>query len=99
MTSAARYADAVPWEYLKSAAERSAAVAMVLQRVPPAALTEVPAHLGQMMAERGLGDSPLFAVPETVTDAEGLFPTRQSRRSGTGWPPLLPTPRPVRQWR
>ena len=74
VTSAARYADAVPWEYLKSAAERSAAVAMVLQRVPPAAMTEVPAHLGQMMAERGLGDSPLFAVPETVTDAEGLLP-------------------------
>ena len=42
VTSAARYADAVPWEYLKSAAERSAAVAMVLQRVPPAAMTEVP---------------------------------------------------------
>jgi len=74
VTSAARYADAVPWEYLKSAAERSAAVAMVLQRVPPAAMTEVPTHLGQMMAERGLGDSPLFAVPETVTDAEGLLP-------------------------
>ncbi len=74
VTSAARYADAVPWEYLKSAADRSAALAVVLQRVPPAAMTEVPAHLGQMMAERGLGDSPLFAVPETVTDAEGLLP-------------------------
>ncbi|MBK8445513.1 MAG: 50S ribosome-binding GTPase [Micropruina sp.] len=74
VTSAARYADAVPWDYLKSAAERSAALAVVLQRVPPAAMTEVPAHLGQMMAERGLGDSPLFAVPETLTDSEGLLP-------------------------
>lgn len=74
VTSAARYADAVPWEYLKSAAERSAALAVVLQRVPPAAMTEVPTHLGQMMADRGLGDSPLFAVPETVTDADGLLP-------------------------
>lgn len=74
VTSAARYADAVPWDYLRSAAERSAAVAVVLQRVPPAAMTEVPAHLGQMMAERGLGDSPLFAVPETVTDDDGLLP-------------------------
>ncbi|HOQ54308.1 MAG TPA: 50S ribosome-binding GTPase [Micropruina sp.] len=74
VTSAARYADAVPWDYLRSAAERSAALAVVLQRVPPAAMTEVPPHLGQMMAERGLGDSPLFAVPETVTDNEGLLP-------------------------
>ena len=74
VTSAARYADAVPWEYLKSAAERSAALAVVLQRVPPAAMTEVPSHLGQMMADQGLGDSPLFAVPETVTDADGLLP-------------------------
>ena len=36
VTSAARYADAVPWEYLRAAAERSAAVAVVLDRVPPA---------------------------------------------------------------
>ncbi|WP_206079884.1 GTPase [Propioniciclava coleopterorum] len=35
VTSAARYADAVPWDYLRSAAERSAAVAVVLDRVPP----------------------------------------------------------------
>jgi hypothetical protein len=74
VTTAARYADAVPWDYLRSAAERSAALAVVLQRVPPAAMTEVPAHLGQLMAERGLGDSPLFAVPETVTDHAGLLP-------------------------
>ena len=74
VTTAARYADAVPWEYLRSAADRSAALAVVLQRVPPAAMTEVPAHLGQLMADRGLGDSPLFAVPETVTDDEGLLP-------------------------
>ena len=37
-------------------------------------MTEVPPHLGQLMSERGLGDSPLFAVPETTVDAEGLLP-------------------------
>lgn len=84
VTTAARYADAVPWDYLKSAAERSAAVAVVLQRVPPAAMGDVPSHLGQMMAERGLGTSPLFAVPETVTDAEGLLPD--------------PAVAPIREW-
>jgi hypothetical protein len=74
VTSAARYADAVPWGFLRSAAERSAAVAVVLDRVPPRAITEVPPHLGQLMSERGLGDSPLFAVPETTVDSEGLLP-------------------------
>ena len=74
VTSAARYADAVPWGFLREAAERSAAVAVVLDRVPPRAMTEVPPHLGQLMSERGLGDSPLFAVPETTVDSEGLLP-------------------------
>jgi hypothetical protein len=74
VTTAARYADAVPWDYLRSAAERHAVVAVVLDRVPPQAMDEVPAHLGQMMGQRGLGRSPLFAVPETDVDAEGLLP-------------------------
>jgi Dynamin family len=74
VTSAARYADAVPWGFLRAAADRSAAVAVVLDRVPPRAMTEVPPHLGQLMSERGLGDSPLFAVPETTVDSDGLLP-------------------------
>ncbi|HSN43375.1 MAG TPA: ABC transporter [Propionibacteriaceae bacterium] len=74
VTSAARYADAVPWDFLKAAVDRHAAVAVVLNRVPPAAMQDVPPHLGQMMSERGLADSPLFAVPETITDGQGLLP-------------------------
>ena len=75
VTSAARYADAVPWDFLLAAADRSAAVAVVLDRIPPRAMADVPAHLGRLMGERGLGRSPLFAVPETDVDAEGLLPT------------------------
>nr|WP_294695646.1 dynamin family protein [uncultured Friedmanniella sp.] len=74
VTSAARYADQVPWDFLHSAAERSAAVAVVLDRVPPRAMSEVPPHLGRMMTERGLAGSPLFAVPETTVDSDGLLP-------------------------
>ncbi|HET9872863.1 MAG TPA: GTPase domain-containing protein [Propionibacteriaceae bacterium] len=74
VTSAARYADAVPWDFLLSAAKRSAAVAVVLDRVPPRAMTEVPPHLGQLMTERGLAGSPLFGVPETHVDEQGLLP-------------------------
>lgn len=74
VTSAARYADAVPWEYLRSAAGRKAVVAVVLDRVPPAAMSDVPPHLGQMMSQRGLSSSPLFAVPETGVNPDGLLP-------------------------
>ena len=74
VTSAARYADAVPWRYLREAADRSVALGVVIDRVPPAAWGDVPAHLGQLMLSGGLGDSPLFAVPETFIDAEGLLP-------------------------
>ena len=74
VTSAARYADAVPWDFLHEAAGRHAAVAVVCDRVPPAAMREVPAHLGQLMTSRGLAESPLFAIPETVTDSEGMLP-------------------------
>lgn len=74
VTSAARYADAVPWDYLRAAAARHAVVAVVLDRLTPAASQEVPAHLGQMMSQRGLGSAPLFAVPETEMDSTGLLP-------------------------
>lgn len=74
VTSAARYADAVPWDFLLAAAERGTAVAVVLDRVPPAAMADVPAHLGQLMSARGLAGAPLFAVPETITDDNGLLP-------------------------
>ena len=74
VTSAARYADQVPWEYLRQAADRSAAVAIVLDRTPDEALETVATHLARMMASRGLKDSPLFAVPERQPSADGLLP-------------------------
>ena len=73
-TSAARYADQVPWGFLQTAAERSAAVAIVLDRTAPAAVAEIRAHLQQMLADHGLSDARLFAVPESPVDADGLLP-------------------------
>ncbi len=74
VTSAARYADQVPWEYLKQAAERSTAVAIVLDRTPPDAVPTVSAHLARMLATRGLKDSPLFGVAEGPISEDGLLP-------------------------
>ncbi|KQY64765.1 ABC transporter [Nocardioides sp. Root151] len=74
VTSAARYADQVPWEFLKQAADRSTAVAIVLDRTPADAIETVAAHLARMLASRGLKDSPLFVVTEGTVDDQGLLP-------------------------
>jgi len=74
VTSAARYADQVPWEFLKLAAERSTAVAVVLDRTPADAVQTVATHLARMLASRGLKDSPLFIVHEGAVSEDGLLP-------------------------
>ncbi len=73
VTSAARYADQVPWGFLKQAADRSAAVAIVLDRTVAEAIPEVSSHLARMLTERGLKDSPLFTVAESPLDDDGLL--------------------------
>jgi hypothetical protein len=74
VTTAARYSDAVPWDFLKSAATRSTAVAVVLDRAPTDMVDDITGHLAQMLLEQGLGDSPLFSIPETVVDGNGMLP-------------------------
>jgi hypothetical protein len=74
VTSAARYADAVPWDLLRAAVDRSAAVAVVLDRVPVGAEDEVRHHLASMLDQHGLGAAPLFVVGETKVDDEGMLP-------------------------
>ena len=64
VTTAARYADAVPWEYLALAQERSAALAIVINRIPPSSEAEVKHHFGSMLLDRGLGRTTVFTVAE-----------------------------------
>ncbi len=73
VTTAARYADAVPWELLLGAAARGASVAIVLDRVPPEAMVEVRTHLASMLRERGLTSSPVFTIPESEVDDDGFL--------------------------
>ena len=73
LTTAARYADAVPWELLDQARARSTALALVLNRVPPEAMRDVPEHLGQLLSEHGLGGAPLFVIEESELQ-RGLLP-------------------------
>jgi energy-coupling factor transporter ATP-binding protein EcfA2 len=74
VTTAARYADAVPWELLHTAQRRGTALAVVCNRVPPASLREVMGHLGQMLGEGGLSRAALFGVPEVPLDGELIPP-------------------------
>ena len=77
VTSAARYSDQVPWDYLRQAAERSTSVAIVLDRTPADAVQTVAAHLARMLASRGLKDSPLFTVNEAPISEDGLLDPRE----------------------
>src|SRR5690606_12723765 len=79
VTTAARYADAVPWDLLREAADRGTSVAIVLNRVPPEALQTVRVHLASMLRDQGLGQSPIFTVTEVDLD-DGMIPPRDVDR-------------------
>lgn len=73
VTTANRYADAVPWKLLTEAGERGASVAMVLDRVQPEAINDISADLRRMLSEHQLDKAPLFSVAEAdLTD--GMLP-------------------------
>ncbi|GID32596.1 hypothetical protein C8E87_3067 [Paractinoplanes brasiliensis] len=73
VTTAARYADAVPWELLTTARLRGTVIALVLDRVPAEAAPEIATHLQDMLNVRDLGAAPLFVLPETRLDGQGLI--------------------------
>ncbi len=73
VTTAARYADAVPWQVLAQASARQASVALVLDRVAQEAAQEVSAHLSSMMTANGLEHAQLFVIPESPLE-EGRLP-------------------------
>src|SRR5690606_40079162 len=78
VTTASRYADAVPWKLLHSARQRGAVVAVVLSRVPhtagSSAPVEVLSHFTELLTAHGLATAPLFVVPESRVDGQGLLP-------------------------
>ncbi|MGI3197600.1 dynamin family protein [Streptomyces sp. GLT-R25] len=71
VTTAARYADAVPWHLLRTAKEHDATLVTVLDRVPHQVVSEVSRQYGALLAKAGLGDVPRFTVPELPESAWG----------------------------
>ncbi|MEU6279972.1 dynamin family protein [Streptomyces sp. NPDC047028] len=76
VTTAARYADAVPWHLLRTAKEYDASLVTVLDRVPHQVVSEVSRQYGALLTKAGLGDVPRFTVPELPESAwgAGLLP-------------------------
>ncbi len=71
VTTAARYADAVPWEYLGLAQDRAAALAIVINRIPPGSEEEVQHHFNSMLVERQMASTAVFTVAERDLDESG----------------------------
>ncbi len=84
VTTATRYADAVPWELLQQAIARGTSVAVVLDRVPMDVMEEVRADLADMLMKQGLGQSPVFAVAESKLSKTGMLPVSEVTRI-RGW--------------
>ncbi|MEW2414984.1 dynamin family protein [Streptomyces sp. NPDC046866] len=71
VTTASRYADAVPWHLLRTAKQYKATLVIVLDRVPHQVLAEVSRQYGALLTRAGLGDVPRFTVPELPESAGG----------------------------
>ncbi|MEV6961250.1 dynamin family protein [Streptomyces sp. NPDC051207] len=71
VTTASRYADAVPWHLLRTAKEYDVTLVTVLDRVPHQVVSEVSRQYGALLTKAGLGDVPRFTVPELPESAWG----------------------------
>lgn len=78
VTTASRYADAVPWHLLRTAKEYKATLVSVLDRVPHQVVAEVSRQYAALLTKAGLGEVPRFTIPELPESAgggSGLLPT------------------------
>ncbi|MGC5342396.1 dynamin family protein [Streptomyces sp. DT24] len=78
VTTATRYADALPWHLLRTAKEYDASLVTVLDRVPHQVIGEVSRQYGALLTRAGLGEVPRFTIPELPESAgggSGLLPT------------------------
>lgn len=71
VTTAARYADAVPWHLLRTAREYNVTLATVLDRVPHQIAPQVARQYGLLLDHEGLGHVPRFTIPELPESAAG----------------------------
>lgn len=73
-TTANRYADAAAWDLLIEAGRRQITVAVILDRVPAGAAEEIEPDLRRMLTEKGLGEAPIFVIPESPLNTAQMLP-------------------------
>ncbi|MEU6326777.1 ATP-binding protein [Streptomyces sp. NPDC047049] len=71
VTTAARYADAVPWHLLRTAKEYDVTLVTVLDRVPHQIATDISGRYADLLQRAGLGHVPRFTIPELPESAGG----------------------------
>jgi len=96
VVSAARYADAVPWELLHRARDRGTSVVLVLDRVRHDVVDEVVADVALLLHREGPRRTGLVVVPEGLRD-DGLLPD-DSVALLRGWLAELSSDRDARAW-
>ncbi len=77
VTTATRYADAVPWHLLRTASEYDVTLITMLDRVPHQVAAEVTREYATLLDEAGLGGVPRFTIPElpeSTGGGSGLLP-------------------------
>lgn len=62
VTTAVRYADAVPWEFLGRAQSRGTSLSVVINRMPEGAGAEIVPHLQSMLVAGGLEGVSIFPI-------------------------------------
>ncbi|MDH3679092.1 MAG: dynamin family protein [Acidimicrobiia bacterium] len=72
-TTAVRYADAVPWEFLRQAQARGTSLAVIINRIPGGATGEIVAHFTSMLDGAGLDGVAVFPI-EQVEGTDGRLP-------------------------
>ncbi|MFI9027551.1 ATP-binding protein [Streptomyces sp. NPDC053560] len=71
VTTAARYADAVPWHLLRTAKEYDVTLVTVLDRVPHQIAPDITDRYAALLNRAGLGAVPRFTIPELPESAGG----------------------------
>jgi energy-coupling factor transporter ATP-binding protein EcfA2 len=74
-TTAVRYADAVPWEFLRQAQARGTSLAVIVNRIPPGAAAEITAHFASMLDAAGLGATPVYPIDQ-IDLVDGRLPAQ-----------------------
>ncbi|MEV0604097.1 dynamin family protein [Streptomyces sp. NPDC050315] len=71
VTTASRYADAVPWHLLRTAKEYDVTLVTVLDRVPHQIAPDIAGRYAALLNRAGLGHVPRFTIPELPESAGG----------------------------